>query len=162
MLPGQAGWWQHAEKAKDRAWFLDTGNNSPNCALWEWVWPGCSCPLGRVIPAPPAADAAQLSVPSAGFSCLIQARCDESTFVWTEVAGREWGAVYVEVDKGSKVEIQRGIKTFMLCKKGLGPCIKIKCEEVIKSCLSFRALVRCQDDKENTETKGLAKQEKDT
>lgn len=74
----------------------------------------------------------------------------------------EWGAAYVELDKGSKVEIQRGIKTFMLCEKGLGLCIRIKCEEVIKSCLSFCALVRCRDDKENTETKGLAKQEKDT
>lgn len=68
----------------------------------------------------------------------------------------------VTVDMGSKVEIQRGIEIFRLCKKGLGQCTGIKRSEVIKICPSFCALVRCQDDKKDTETKGLAKQEKDT
>lgn len=39
-FPGQAGWCQCTEMVQDEAWFLDTGNSCPNCAVWEWVYPG--------------------------------------------------------------------------------------------------------------------------
>lgn len=131
IFPSQAGWWQRTEMVQDGAWFLDTGNNNPNCAMWEWVCPGEDVLIswgGRYQPRRLLTQL-RLSVRpfrSAGFSCLIQARCDKSMFVLTQIAGWEWGAVRVTVDMGSKVEIQRGIAIFTLCKKGLGQCIGIK------------------------------------
>lgn len=41
--------------------------------------------------------------------------------VLTLIAQWEWGAACVQVDMGSKVEIQRGTETLMLCKKRAGP-----------------------------------------
>lgn len=38
ISPGQAGWWQCTERVQGEAWFLDTGNSSPNCAMWKWVY----------------------------------------------------------------------------------------------------------------------------
>lgn len=40
VFPGQAGWWQCTEIVWDVAWFLDRGNSSLSCAMWEWVYPG--------------------------------------------------------------------------------------------------------------------------
>lgn len=93
---------------------------------------------------------------------LIQARCDWSASILAQIAAWEWGSARVEVGMRPEVEIQRGIDTLLLCKKGLGHWIRIKCWEVTESCQSFCALVRCQGDKKETETKGLAKQGKDT
>lgn len=46
VFPGQAGWWQCTEVVQDEAWFLDTGNSSPSCAM------RISPLLGRVTEAP--------------------------------------------------------------------------------------------------------------
>lgn len=46
VFPGQAGWWQCTEVVQDEAWFLDTGNSSPSCAM------RISPLLGRVTEVP--------------------------------------------------------------------------------------------------------------
>lgn len=62
---------------QDEAWFLDIGNSSPSCTMWEWGYPGedFSSP-GESDRSPPsvAADtASSVGVPIQK-SCVIQAR----------------------------------------------------------------------------------------
>lgn len=117
IFPGQVGWWQCTEMVQDEALFLHTGNSSPSCAMWEWVYPG------EDFSSPGESD----TTPSGCWHSIIcqcvhsEELCDSGKGVtraplcyWHRLQGVSGGAACLQVDMGSKTEIQRGTKTFML------------------------------------------------